>query len=223
MDTDDPGLELEAIHEQVDGWFDGFVKSPQYQALTESQKDEAPGVVQLFAEYSRSHLGLAPEKWNRGGTIECCLHILPAKVTAERPFFQAIAPVLSAFFTSLAEKGLLPKAGALAKAVAGQGEEIVAASQDQRDWGPAKLLAMSALEAGVDPRDQRGMDRFIAEFNERLLAAMPAQEPAPPPTPLTATPPPAPPAPVRRSEPKIGRNDPCPCGSGKKFKKCCGH
>ena len=22
--------------------------------------------------------------------------------------------------------------------------------------------------------------------------------------------------------PKIGRNDPCPCGSGRKFKKCCG-
>ena len=21
---------------------------------------------------------------------------------------------------------------------------------------------------------------------------------------------------------KVGRNDPCPCGSGKKFKKCCG-
>lgn len=28
---------------------------------------------------------------------------------------------------------------------------------------------------------------------------------------------------VRRSEPKIGRNDPCFCGSGKKFKKCCLH
>jgi SEC-C motif-containing protein len=26
---------------------------------------------------------------------------------------------------------------------------------------------------------------------------------------------------VRRSEPKIGRNDPCSCGSGKKAKKCC--
>ncbi len=25
-----------------------------------------------------------------------------------------------------------------------------------------------------------------------------------------------------RSTPKVGRNDPCPCGSGKKFKKCCG-
>lgn len=26
---------------------------------------------------------------------------------------------------------------------------------------------------------------------------------------------------VQRAEPKVGRNDPCPCGSGKKFKKCC--
>ena len=26
---------------------------------------------------------------------------------------------------------------------------------------------------------------------------------------------------VVRSEPKIGRNDPCPCGSGKKYKRCC--
>lgn len=28
--------------------------------------------------------------------------------------------------------------------------------------------------------------------------------------------------PERRAEPKIGRNDPCSCGSGKKYKKCCG-
>lgn len=26
----------------------------------------------------------------------------------------------------------------------------------------------------------------------------------------------------RRAEPRVGRNDPCPCGSGKKYKKCCG-
>jgi preprotein translocase subunit SecA len=27
--------------------------------------------------------------------------------------------------------------------------------------------------------------------------------------------------PVRVAE-KVGRNDPCPCGSGKKYKRCCG-
>ena len=32
---------------------------------------------------------------------------------------------------------------------------------------------------------------------------------------------PSKPAPVRNEE-KVGRNDPCPCGSGKKYKKCCG-
>jgi preprotein translocase subunit SecA len=35
------------------------------------------------------------------------------------------------------------------------------------------------------------------------------------------------PAEEKKSEPivnkdKVGRNDPCPCGSGKKYKKCCG-
>ena len=27
---------------------------------------------------------------------------------------------------------------------------------------------------------------------------------------------------TRRNGSKVGRNDPCPCGSGKKYKKCCG-
>ena len=35
-----------------------------------------------------------------------------------------------------------------------------------------------------------------------------------PPIPITTT--------VIRSEPKVGRNDPCPCGSGLKYKKCHG-
>jgi len=33
---------------------------------------------------------------------------------------------------------------------------------------------------------------------------------------------PSAPVPIRKSGPKVGRNDPCPCGSGKKYKKCCG-
>jgi SEC-C motif-containing protein len=27
---------------------------------------------------------------------------------------------------------------------------------------------------------------------------------------------------VRRASPRVGRNDPCPCNSGRKYKKCCG-
>ena len=30
-----------------------------------------------------------------------------------------------------------------------------------------------------------------------------------------------PPTPLQTRRGKVGRNEPCPCGSGKKFKKCC--
>ena len=43
----------------------------------------------------------------------------------------------------------------------------------------------------------------------------------PPATPAPSTSSYVPPKPLVR-EPKLGRNDPCPCGSGKKYKKCCG-
>jgi preprotein translocase subunit SecA len=60
----------------------------------------------------------------------------------------------------------------------------------------------------------------------------PAAEAAPPPPPPRRTPLPSPAVTLshgpaeRRAEPgrgaaKVGRNDPCPCGSGKKYKKCC--
>jgi preprotein translocase subunit SecA len=45
------------------------------------------------------------------------------------------------------------------------------------------------------------------------VAARPASRPAPPRVTVQ---------PVRREGPKVGRNDPCPCGSGQKFKKCHG-
>jgi uncharacterized protein YecA (UPF0149 family) len=98
-------------------------------------------------------------------------------------------------------------------------KEIVAASQDERGWGPAKTFAMAALKAGIDLNDHEAMHDFMASYNrQRLASQRPApQAPFPPAASL-----PVPARPVRRSEPKIGRNVPCPCGSGKKFKKCCG-
>lgn len=54
-------------------------------------------------------------------------------------------------------------------------------------------------------------------FRPRESAPAKPSQPSSPPA-VRATPPAA--VPVRRT--KVGRNDPCPCGSGKKHKKCCG-
>ncbi len=73
-------------------------------------------------------------------------------------------------------------------------------------------------------------DEMIASIREdtvRMILTVkvrreepPRREQVPKPSP---TPPPSPAAPVKTSDSKkVGRNDPCPCGSGKKYKKCCG-
>jgi len=41
-------------------------------------------------------------------------------------------------------------------------------------------------------------------------------------TPMSEAASPDAPTQYKREEPKVGRNDPCPCGSGKKYKRCCG-
>ena len=75
------------------------------------------------------------------------------------------------------------------------------------------------------------MDRIKADTLERLfrVQAVRGEAPAaapPPPSPLRMTlnrgEEPAAPQTVHRAGAKVGRNDPCPCGSGKKYKKCHG-
>ncbi|MEC9407137.1 MAG: preprotein translocase subunit SecA [Pseudomonadota bacterium] len=69
--------------------------------------------------------------------------------------------------------------------------------------------ADSALAAGEAPAQQAGQPAAGA----RRIQAGPAGRPAaPPPRPVT----------VERGERKVGRNEPCPCGSGKKYKQCHG-
>ena len=50
------------------------------------------------------------------------------------------------------------------------------------------------------------------EADERAKKGLPGEDEAPLPPPVE---------PIRKDKTDIGRNDPCPCGSGKKYKQCC--
>ncbi len=93
-----------------------------------------------------------------------------------------------------------------------------------------KLVAVSTA-LGVTfpelPVWRREAEEKLAKQERRMRAMrgflqVPAQ-PAPPPKPAPARDDflERKPAPFLRTEKPVGRNDPCPCGSGKKFKKCC--
>jgi preprotein translocase subunit SecA len=99
----------------------------------------------------------------------------------------------------------------------------------------------ASLLARVEVRDQAQIEREEAEQRERLMRALQAQHAEvsalqAPPEPEEVTPARGGPlpgfesdaaeqpgqAPFVRGDRKVGRNEPCPCGSGKKFKQCHG-
>jgi uncharacterized protein len=75
---------------------------------------------------------------------------------------------------------------------------------------------------GIEPDEEDALMKEAAELIPAcvidIAAYWRAKGPQQVSMPLTAGPPPEP----HRASTKVGRNDPCPCGSGKKFKKCCG-
>jgi uncharacterized protein YchJ len=75
-------------------------------------------------------------------------------------------------------------------------------------------LVMQARADGVDTQDDQAMQRYVAEYNLRLMEESLSAQPD-----FQAL---SPPMPIVEQSPKIGRNAPCPCGSGRKYKKCCG-
>src|SRR5437870_5160176 len=217
MSDDYSEEQLSAILATVDAWFEAFAKSPEFARLSDSQRRKAGAITEFFAKYTYEYLAIAPNEWNCAAVEECCTEILPRKVSAGPSFFEAIAPVLSAFFTFLEDQSLLGNGRALAGAVQGLGDEIVTNAEDPSNWGPAKLFLMAALEAGVDIHAEGALEAYMLQYNLRQFARSrfasaaqsaspfaPAQEPN-----------------QRESRAPADRYDPCPCGSGKKYKFCC--
>lgn len=197
--------ELEEILKKVHEWGVAFSESKYFEELTEEQRQESEAVVMFFTEYMYSYEGLSPEEWDEEGLEECCLDALPRKISAGESYFRSIAPVLSAFFSFVEEKRLLRNASNLARSVKRIDKQIVKNASDPKNWGSAKSFVMAAKGAGVDITNEEEMNNFMALYNLQQLAKLKIDDKQ-----------------KSKSKVKIGRNDPCPCGSGKKYKRCCG-
>jgi len=220
--------EMEEILDRVYEWSVEFSKSQRYEALTEEQKQESEPVIMSFTEYMYSYHGLSPEEWDEDELEECCPDTLPRKVSADESYFKSIAPVLSAFFVFIEEKGLLRNALNLTERVKEIDEQIIENASDPGNWGPAKSFVMVAKDAGVDITDEKEMGFFMLAQNLHQLALMERVN-------VTdekkvekfmlekiASTDAGSENVKKPKHKKIGRNEHRPCGSGKKYKKCCG-
>jgi hypothetical protein len=191
-----------------------FMKSVWATDLPDDLFEDARFITNRLLEYARTYEGAAPDELNEQVLRGVLLAVFPRRVTGERSFFAGVAPVVEAFLEWMASEAILENASALAQVVHGWTEAIVAKAMDRASWGPAKVMAMEAEQAGVDVTDADALQDF---WYQQALAS--ADESVPD---EADEPPLAPTAPIVEHSPKIGRNDPCPCGSGKKYKKCCG-
>jgi preprotein translocase subunit SecA len=95
-----------------------------------------------------------------------------------------------------------------------------------REDAVRKLFAVQLAEEEEVPELQRALGPRMFMIRGGLggppIPPEPSRQPPPPEMAMRSEAEPPPAMPVRREGKKVGRNDPCPCGSGLKYKKCCG-
>ena len=74
-----------------------------------------------------------------------------------------------------------------------------------------RTLAAYMAKEGVDVKDMGQVKAWLEKNKDAITAGKFNEEPQGGPKPETYV----------KTGPDVGRNDPCPCGSGKKYKKCC--
>ncbi len=125
----------------------------------------------------------------------------------------------SAIEGSLSKSQLARVIGAKSRGAATQGSQNV-------QQGTFAAPAIQKVSAGSTLDQPQNNDKDDKPVNPKDVTVVKADEPTPgfpqQSTSQQSTPEAAGPMPANVSQSKIGRNDPCPCGSGKKYKKCCG-
>ena len=213
---DEEDIDYDAAEKRADELASRFVASAAFTELPEEMRPEAGFTAFNLLAYAAMHEGKRPEELDERTLREVLTEIFPRKVTGDSAFFRNVAPIVAALVRWLGSEGILDNADRLAGCVAKWTDEIVANAADKSRWGVAKGLAMFAEAQGLDPTDPKDMLKAQQEFNRRLARGTPE---AGPDEDLLTLPPGET---IVRDSPKVGRNDPCPCGSGKKYKKCCG-
>ncbi len=191
-----------------------FMESESAGKLDPELFEDAGFITYHVLEYAWVYVGSSPEELDEFTLEEVLLEIFPRKLTAERDMFEKVAPITACFLKWLESEGILADTSSLIETVHGWMDTIIANGMNPQYWGMAKSFMMQALADGVDTQDEQAMQWYLAEYNLRLLVGNSSAQ-----SDFRSL---SPPVPIVEQSPKIGRNAPCPCGSGRKYKKCCG-
>jgi hypothetical protein len=215
----DDGWDDELTPAYNDGIAEEFARAPEGTAAEEELG--GLGWCHSFVYYGLSYLGKTPPEMSGADVNEIVFDIFPRKVSVEADRASNIIRELRAFWQFLGRQYELPNAEAIIRLLHGDAEqELEAALSDPSNFGMAKSMFMLGTQAGFDMTSQEGMNQFLLAYNQSLLASR-ASKPQPE-VPYIEVPAEGSTRIERSPAARVGRNDPCPCGSGKKYKRCCG-
>ena len=189
-------------------WTKDFLNSDYSRHLSKEQVEETETITESFISYLYSFFALSLKDLNNDNLEEMCLEILPRKVSAEISYFKALTPVLTNFFSFLSKRGVMGDVSSLNLRLHEIQEDIIENATNPQNWGMAKSFVMDAIASEVDMDNQEEFLRFLnfKMYQHNLKQSVNYQSNRY--------------VGIHKGK-KIGRNHPCPCGSGQKYKKCC--
>lgn len=213
---DDGDLDEEEFSDYSDELLSRFANSPEFEALPGGDC----GYARLVIDNGANYLAVTPANMTVAELNEIVFSIVPRKVAMEATEAKEFVIELNAFFRFLHREFEIKNALQLAAVFDRKAESRLAAElSDASNFGMAKSFFSMGKAQGFDMTTQEGLNEFMEVYN-RGLAANPSANRNPfseadEPEPSDVV------APIVRGAERLGRNDPCHCGSGKKFKKCC--
>lgn len=215
-DEEDDEEDSEDSTEELFQYFIEFTESEEFEQLSDEQKSLSEEIIMNFTDFSFHFANTPPRKWTPRSVLNVCLNILPQKFPCSDECFKALVPVLKVFIDYLGKQEFLNDSQPIINMLEKNQENILEKAFDKHNWDVQKAIMMKARAAGVDLTNEYEIKDFL-EINAEEIAkefGVKAIEEDEDDEEVTGT--------LVRTEPKIGRNDPCTCGSGKKYKKCCG-
>ncbi len=181
-----------------------FDESPESKALGERETS----YVGLFFSFGRDYFSALPPTLSVSELKEILFELIPRAATMEEAEAEPLVLEFQAFFRFLHREFSVSNAARLADICDQSAVETLKAKlSDSSNFGLAKSFFSAGKSLGLDMTTEEDIAAFAMAYNQGLASERDDFEDQPPV--------------LIREQPAIGRNEPCPCGSGKKFKKCC--
>jgi hypothetical protein len=197
------GMLITALGQRYPGMSDTLGNLLQA-SLTRQLQTPVPPVLYLEGRFPRSHITAVTHRLN--ATIDALLdiHYLPATPL-----------ILHAWDRGLVDGNMWGEWGEILDGMNNPSDGDDKPWPGIRSWLKHELgLELEAINAEPEEDFEQVLSRYKPQENSLFAGLFNRPNPLPPPVQPREV--------AVRTGPKIGRNDPCPCGSGKKYKKCHG-